>query len=215
MLNTDSADPDLWYNEHILSRQYESFAIVGIDEAGRGSLAGPVTASAVCFYQCKKKPFVMDSKKLSPKKREIAYGEIQESGAYISTSFVSARMIDKMNILNATKWAMKKCIDQILFNPTLQHCPLLFLIDGNQPIVEETRGIQKTCIKGDSLYSSIASASIIAKVERDQYMVKMDRIFPLYGFSVHKGYGTKRHFQALHENGMSSFHRRTFLKGIQ
>jgi ribonuclease HII len=215
MLNTDSADSDLWHNEYLLSRDYKNFAVIGIDEVGRGSLAGPVTASAVCYYHCLKKPFVRDSKKLSPKKREMAYMAILESGAYIATSFVSAYMIDKMNILNATKWAMKKCIDQILLNPALRHCSLLFLIDGNQQIADEKRGIQILCVKGDSLYSSIASASIVAKVERDRYMVKMDTIFPFYGFSAHKGYGTKSHFQALHDRGISSFHRRTFLKGLQ
>jgi ribonuclease HII len=215
MLNTDSTDSDLWHNEYLLSRPYENFAIIGIDEVGRGSLAGPVTASAVCYYKCRTKPLVKDSKKLSPQKRELAYTSIQESGAYISTSFVSAHMIDKMNILNATKWAMKKCIDQILLNQALRNCSLLFLIDGNQQIADENRGIQISCVKGDSLYSSIASASIVAKVERDRYMVKMDTIFPFYGFSTHKGYGTKSHFQALHDRGMSSFHRRTFLKGIQ
>ncbi len=212
MLSTDQADSDLWHNEYILAQQFPDFAIIGIDEAGRGSLAGPVTASAVCYFGCCTKPTVKDSKKLTPKQREVAYHQIRSSGALIATSFISPRMIDRMNILNATKLAMKKCIDQLLAREELRQQSILFLIDGNQPLTNEYRGIQQTCIKGDSMYSSIASASIVAKVERDRYMIRMDTVFPRYGFSIHKGYGTKNHYHALQMQGCSTFHRKTFLK---
>ncbi|HPJ11795.1 MAG TPA: ribonuclease HII [Caldisericia bacterium] len=212
MLNIDQTDSDLWHNEYILAQQYPDFAIIGIDEAGRGSLAGPVAASAVCYLGCCTKPAVKDSKKLTPKQREFAYHQIHQSGALIATSFISPRMIDRMNILNATQLAMKKCIDQLLDREELRQHSILFLIDGNQPLTNEYRGIQQTCIKGDSMYSSIASASIIAKVERDRYMVQMDAVFPCYGFAIHKGYGTKNHYQALQMQGCSTFHRKTFLK---
>jgi ribonuclease HII len=212
MLSIDQTDSDLWHNEYILAQQYPGFAIIGIDEAGRGSLAGPVAASAVCYLGCCSKPTVNDSKKLTPKQREIAYDQIRKSGALIATSFISPHMIDKMNILNATKLAMKKCIDQLLTREELRQRSILLLIDGNQSLSGEYRGIQQTCIKGDSIYSSIASASIIAKVERDHYMIQMDAVFPRYGFSIHKGYGTKKHYHALQKEGCSTFHRKTFLK---
>ena len=215
MWNIELQENEFWKNESKIADLYPGSALIGIDEAGRGSLAGPVTASAVCYLKAKKFPLVKDSKKLSQKRREHLYIDIKESGAFVVSSFISASLIDKINILNATKMAMRKCIDQML-NIVKKHtlCSPVFLIDGNQRISNELRGQQITIIKGDNKIASIASASIVAKVERDSFMCNMDVVFPGYEFSVHKGYGTKKHRQLLKENGITPFHRRTFVRKI-
>lgn len=214
MFNTNNWSNDLWENEKRVVSDYRNVIPIGIDEAGRGCLAGPVVAAAVCYHNVCSFPSVADSKVLSPKKRWEAYQQICQSNALIATSFISPTYIDKMNILNATKLAMRKCISQIVdYFFCKKDNNYLFLIDGNQRLQNEYRGIQLTVVKGDSLLASIASASIVAKVERDQYMCKMDTIYPDFGFKTHKGYGTKKHFEAINKNGFTAIHRRTFLKG--
>ncbi|MCK5848680.1 MAG: ribonuclease HII [Caldisericia bacterium] len=216
MLNIDHlVENEYNKNERIISQLYEGQLLVGIDEVGRGSLAGPVVAAAVCYTDLNLLPSVKDSKKLSQKNREKKYKEILNSGAFVACSFISSTLIDKMNILNATKMAMEKCIRQIQKSVNeFSSCPPLLLIDGNQRIENNQNWNQITIVKGDSKVASIASASIIAKVERDSYMCRMDEIFSGYEFSAHKGYGTKKHRDLLVQNGPSPIHRKTFIRKI-
>lgn len=180
--------------------------ICGVDEAGRGPLAGPVFACAIIMRDDFIIPEVNDSKKLSEKKREALYDIILENALDYSVAFVSEKEIDEINILNATMKAMDMAISGLKIKPDLA------LIDGNQ-----NRGISannKTVIKGDAKSYNIAAASIIAKVSRDRFILKMDEIYPEYGFKNHKGYGTKEHMENLRKYGPCEIHRRTFLKKL-
>ncbi len=180
--------------------------ICGVDEAGRGPLAGPVYACAIIMKDDFIIPEVNDSKKLTEKKREELYDIILENALDWSVASVSEEEIDEINILNATMKAMDMAI------AGLKAVPDLALIDGNQ-----NRGIgfnNKTVIKGDAKSYNIAAASIIAKVTRDRFIIKMDEIYPEYGFKKHKGYGTKEHIENIRKYGPCKIHRRTFLKNI-
>jgi len=180
--------------------------ICGVDEAGRGPLAGPVYACAIIMKEDFIIPEVNDSKKLTEKKREALYDIILENALDWSVASVSEKEIDEINILNATMKAMDMAI------LGLKVVPDLALIDGNQ-----NRGIKqnnKTIIKGDSKSYNIAAASIIAKVTRDRFIIKMDELYPQYGFKKHKGYGTKEHIENIRKYGSCEIHRRTFLKNI-
>ena len=180
--------------------------ICGVDEAGRGPLAGPVYACAIIMKEDYIIPEVNDSKKLSEKKREALYDLILENALDYSVAFVDEKEIDEINILNATMKAMEKAISGLKKKPDLA------LIDGNQ-----NRGItqnNRTVIKGDSLSYNIAAASIIAKVSRDRFIAEMDKKYPEYGFKKHKGYGTKEHMDAIREFGPCEIHRRSFLKKL-
>lgn len=180
--------------------------ICGVDEAGRGPLAGPVYACAIIMKEDFIIPEVNDSKKLTEKKREALYDIILENALDWSVASVSEKEIDEINILNATMKAMDMAI------LGLKVVPDLALIDGNQ-----NRGIKqnnKTIIKGDSKSYNIAAASIIAKVTRDRFIIKMDELYPQYGFKKHKGYGTKEHIENIRKYGPCEIHRRTFLKNI-
>lgn len=180
--------------------------ICGVDEAGRGPLAGPVYACAIIMKEDFIIPEVNDSKKLTEKKREALYDIILENALDWSVASVSEKEIDEINILNATMKAMDMAISG------LKVVPDLALIDGNQ-----NRGIKqnnKTIIKGDSKSYNIAAASIIAKVTRDRFIIKMDELYPQYGFKKHKGYGTKEHIENIRKYGPCEIHRRTFLKNI-
>lgn len=180
--------------------------ICGVDEAGRGPLAGPVYACAIIMKEDYIIPEVNDSKKLSEKKREALYDLILENALDYSVAFVDEKEIDEINILNATMKAMEKAISGLKIKPDLA------LIDGNQ-----NRGItlnNRTVIKGDSLSYNIAAASIIAKVSRDRFIAEMDKKYPEYGFKKHKGYGTKEHMDAIREFGPCEIHRRSFLKKL-
>lgn len=180
--------------------------VCGVDEAGRGPLAGPVFAAAVVLPKDFIIEGVNDSKKLTEKKREEFFGIIKEKSLDYSIASASETEIDEVNILNATFLAMKRAIEKLKIKPDFA------LIDGNRL---PKLGIDaKSVIKGDSLSESIAAASILAKVERDKYMLKMSKIYPEYFFEKHKGYGTKLHVEMLRKYGPSKIHRKSFLKKI-
>ena len=178
--------------------------ICGVDEAGRGPLAGPVCAAAVILPRDLQIPGLDDSKKLSDKRRRELFPIIQEKAIAYGIAFADHKEIDEINILQATYLAMERAINQ------LQVKPQLALIDGNRA---KDFGIPvETVVHGDSRSASIAAASILAKVTRDDYMLQMNEEYPGYGFDIHKGYGTKAHYAALTEHGPSRIHRMTFLK---
>ena len=178
--------------------------ICGVDEAGRGPLAGPVCAAAVILPDHLELPGLNDSKKLSDKKRRELFPLIKEQAIAYGIGLASEKEIDEINILQATYLAMERALAQ------LEGKADLALIDGNRA---KDFGLPvKTVVKGDSLSASIAAASILAKVTRDDLMEAYAEEFPGYGFEIHKGYGTKAHYAALTEKGPSPIHRMTFLK---
>ena len=178
--------------------------ICGVDEAGRGPLAGPVCAAAVILPKHLELPGLTDSKKLTDKKRRELFPLIQEQAIDYGIGFATEQEIDEINILQATFLAMQRALDQLAVKPDLA------LIDGNR---EKDFGLPvKTVVKGDSLSANIAAASILAKVTRDNLMEEMAKEYPQYGFEIHKGYGTKAHYAALREFGACPIHRATFLK---
>ncbi len=178
--------------------------ICGVDEAGRGPLAGPVCAAAVILPEHLQIPGLTDSKKLTDKKRRELYPIIKEQAIAYGIGFASEKEIDEINILQATFLAMQRALDQLSVRPDLA------LIDGNR---EKDFGLPvKTVVKGDSLSANIAAASVLAKVTRDDLMEKMALEYPQYQFEIHKGYGTKAHYAALTEHGPSPIHRMTFLR---
>ncbi|MBQ7130534.1 MAG: ribonuclease HII [Oscillospiraceae bacterium] len=178
--------------------------ICGVDEAGRGPLAGPVCAAAVILPPHLEIPGLTDSKKLTDKKRRELFPIIKEQAIAYGIGMASEKEIDEINILQATFLAMERALAQLNVKPDLA------LIDGNR---EKDFGIPvKTVVKGDSLSMNIAAASILAKVTRDDLMVQQAESYPQYGFEIHKGYGTKAHYAALTEHGPSPIHRMTFLK---
>jgi len=178
--------------------------ICGVDEAGRGPLAGPVCAAAVILPPHLEIPGLTDSKKLTDKKRRELFPIIQEQAIAWGIGWASEQEIDEINILQATFLAMQRALDQLAVKPDLA------LIDGNR---ETDFGIPvRTVVKGDSLSMNIAAASILAKVSRDDLMVKLAETYPQYQFDIHKGYGTKAHYAALAEHGASPVHRMSFLK---
>ena len=178
--------------------------LCGVDEAGRGPLAGPVCAAAVILPPNTEIPGLNDSKKLTDKKRRELMPVIKEMAIGYGIAFADEKEIDEINILQATYLAMKRAIDMLPVKPDLA------LVDGNRagdfglPV--------KTVVKGDSLSASIAAASILAKVTRDDLMLSLAEKYPQYGFEIHKGYGTKAHYAALTEHGPCEIHRMTFLK---
>ena len=194
---------DLWAYER------EAFAdgvklVCGVDEAGRGPLAGPVCAAAVILPPELAIPGLNDSKKLTDKKRRELYDVITAEAVSYGIAFASEKEIDEINILQATFLAMARAMEKLTPQPELA------LIDGNRA---KDFGLPvRTIVKGDSLSASIAAASILAKVTRDRLMEQYDEAYPQYGFAIHKGYGTKRHYEALREFGPSPIHRMTFLK---
>ena len=179
--------------------------ICGIDEAGRGPLAGPVVAAAVVLPKECGILGLNDSKKLSPARREALYKEIREKAVSFGVGVVSPGVIDEINILQATYEAMRQAVSALTVSPDR------FLNDAVViPGIEAER--QVTIVKGDAKSVSIAAASILAKVERDHMMEAYDGLYPQYGFARHKGYGTKAHMEAIRAFGMCPIHRRTFLK---
>ena len=181
--------------------------IAGRDEAGRGPLAGPVVAAAVILPKDCLIEGVNDSKKVSEKKREKLYDVIIQNAVAWGVGIMDNNVIDEINILNATRKAMHTAIEE------LQVKPDYILIDAEKKV--DTNGIPYLpIIKGDALSISIAAASIIAKVTRDRMMREYDKIFPMYGFEKHKGYGTKAHVEAIRENGLCMIHRKSFCTKI-
>ena len=178
--------------------------ICGVDEAGRGPLAGPVCAAAVILPEHLQIPGLTDSKKLTDKKRRELFPIIQEQAIAYGIGLASESEIDEINILQATFLAMGRALEQLSVRPALA------LIDGNR---ETDFGLPvKTVVKGDSLSANIAAASILAKVTRDNLMMDLAQKYPEYGFEIHKGYGTKAHYEALRTYGPCPIHRKTFLK---
>lgn len=178
--------------------------ICGVDEAGRGPLAGPVFAAAVVLKKGQIIDGVNDSKKLSEKKREALFDKIKEEALCYFIASVDEKTIDEINILNATFLAMKKAVEGLEIKPDYA------MIDGNKtPNLDIA---SEAVVKGDANSVSIAAASILAKVSRDRYMLEMAEQYPEYQFEKHKGYGTKLHYQMLDEYGPSKIHRQTFLK---
>lgn len=180
--------------------------IAGVDEAGRGPLAGPVTAAAVVLPEDAVIDGLNDSKKLSEKRREELFDVIRDKALAYAVYSVDEKRIDEINILQATFEAMRGAVG------ALDVIPDLVLVDGNR-----SPGLELPCetvVKGDSKSMSIAAASILAKVTRDRYMRRIAEIYPGYGFEKHKGYGTKAHYEAIERLGICDIHRRTFLKNI-
>lgn len=183
----------------------EGYAVIcGVDEAGRGPLAGPVCAAAVILPEHHQIPGLNDSKKLTDKKRRELFPLIKEQAIAYGIGMASHQEIDEINILQATYLAMERALAQLNVKPDMA------LIDGNRA---KDFGLPvRTVVKGDSLSASIAAASILAKVTRDDLMVEMAGEYPGYGFEVHKGYGTKAHYEALRTQGPCAIHRMSFLK---
>lgn len=183
----------------------EGFQIVcGVDEAGRGPLAGPVCAAAVILPPHLQIPGLNDSKKLTDKRRRELMPVIKEQALAYGIAFATHEEIDQINILQATYLAMERALAQLNIKPDIA------LIDGNRA---KDFGLPvKTVVHGDSLSASIAAASVLAKVTRDDLMLTMAEEYPQYGFEIHKGYGTKAHYAALTAHGPSPIHRMTFLK---
>jgi ribonuclease HII len=184
--------------------------LCGVDEAGAGPLAGDVYAAAVILPRGLELPYLNDSKKVTPKRREVLFTQIKEVALAWSIGTATAEEIDRLDILNCRMLAMNRAIEGLSIQPQLA------LIDGNR-----NHGSQiaisvpnQTVVKGDSKSASIAAASILAKVARDHYMEELDALYPEYAFAKHKGYGTKLHYEKLREFGPSPVHRKTFLKNL-
>lgn len=196
---------DMWEIEQKYFDQGFQY-ICGVDEAGRGPLAGPVCAAAVMLPPHLEIPGLDDSKKLSDKRRRELFPVIMEKALAYGIAFSDEKEIDEINILQATLLAMERAIAQLNIRPDIA------LIDGNR---EKDFGIPvQTVVKGDSRSANIAAASVLAKVTRDDLMLKMAEKYPQYSFEVHKGYGTKAHYAALTEHGPCPIHRMSFLKKL-
>jgi len=188
--------------ESLYSKGYNF--ICGVDEAGRGPLCGPVVAAAVILPKDECIEGVNDSKKISEKKREKLYDDILLKAVAVGVGISDVDVIEEVNILNATKLAMKQAIEN------LEVTPDYILIDGNQMIDIDISA--STVVHGDAVSESIAAASIIAKVTRDRMLIKWDKDYPEYGFAKHKGYGTKAHIEAIGKYGLTPLHRPSFCK---
>ncbi len=196
---------DWLYYENLYGKNGEKI-VCGVDEAGRGPLAGRVYAAAVIMPQSVIVDGVNDSKKLTEKKRENLFEKITENALSYSIAWADEKEIDEINILQSTYLAMKRAVERLKTKPDM------VLVDGNR--LPEFGIPAKSIVKGDSLSHSIACASILAKVSRDRYMCKEAEKYPEYLFEKHKGYGTKLHIEALKKYGTSPIHRKTFLKKI-
>ena len=192
------------YENELKSKGFE--LVCGIDEAGRGPLAGPVFAAAVILPDGLEAIGLNDSKKLSEKKRDILFDIIKEKALYWGVGTASEKEIDEINILNATFLAMKRAVDNMGVAPSI--C----LVDGNRK--PQTGYKEETIIKGDAKCISIAAASVLAKVSRDRFMLELDKEYPEYQFSKHKGYPTALHYEMIKKYGVSPVHRVSFLKNL-
>ena len=183
--------------------------ICGIDEAGRGPLAGPVVVGAVVMPRDSKLEFMNDSKKVTQKRRELLYDEIKATALAYGIGIVPQDVIDDINILNATKKGLHEALGQVI--EMLKAKPDIVIVDALREI--DTFGITyESIIKGDATCYSISAASILAKVTRDRIMEEWDKIYPEYGFSAHKGYGTAKHIEAIKKYGPCPLHRKSFIK---
>lgn len=180
----------------------KNLVIAGVDEVGRGSLVGPVVACAFIFDNLKTSIKVCDSKSISKIKRIRLFYEILQTNSLFSLGLASHKEIDQINILNATKLAMKRAVEGLRSKPDI------LLIDGNNKIKSDIN--QKCIIKGDAICKSIGAASIVAKVSRDSLMNKLSSLFPLYELNTNKGYGTKKHKKLISKYGITPIHRKSF-----
>lgn len=197
-----------FYENEYLSRGFTRIA--GIDEAGRGPLAGPVVAAACVLDPGVKILGLDDSKKLTAKKRDALFDEIREKALCYSVCRAEAELIDEINILEATKKCMRDCVKGLIDQGVPPEVLLIDAVKLEGTDVEVVVPI----IKGDANSNSIAAASVLAKVTRDRFMAEYDEVYPGYGFAGHKGYGTAAHYKAIRELGMCPIHRRSFLKVI-
>lgn len=197
---------DLWKIENSFADKGYGI-ICGVDEAGRGPLAGPVCAAAVILPANLEIDGLKDSKKLSEKRREALYDIICEESVAYAIAYATVEEIESLNILQATFLAMRRAVEALSVKPELA------LVDGNRKPPLDIPC--ETVIKGDAKVASIAAASILAKVSRDRYMVKMAETYPGYFFEIHKGYGTKKHYEAILKNGATPIHRMSFLKNLE
>lgn len=194
---------DMWENEHRCFEQGHQL-VCGVDEAGRGPLAGPVCAAAVILPADVDIPGLNDSKKLTDKRRRELYPIIKEQAIAYGIAFADEKEIDEINILQATFRAMERAVSQLSTKPDF------VLVDGNKlPVLDVPA---EAVVQGDSRSASIAAASILAKVTRDDVMLELAQTYPDYGFDIHKGYGTKAHYEALRNHGACPAHRLSFLK---
>lgn len=196
--------PDYTIEKEIAANGFT--AICGVDEAGRGPLAGPVCAAAVILKPDTEINGLNDSKKLSEKKREELYSVITEKAVAYSIAFASVEEIEELNILGATFLAMRRAVEGLCPNADFA------IIDGNREPKLDVPAM--TVIKGDSKSMSVAAASILAKVTRDRLLLEYDKKYPEYGFAAHKGYGTKAHYEAIAAHGITEIHRKSFLKNV-
>jgi len=202
----------LFQAEQELSERFKGLILIGVDEAGRGPLAGPVVAGAAVGVPAIS--ILNDSKKLTEKQREQIFAELQEHCKYHSIGEASAQEIDNIGILNATFLAMRRALAPIISQLNEKKLPYKILVDGNLHIREMDKDLQMPIIKGDGKVACIAAASILAKVHRDRLMVKFAEQFPNYGFEKHKGYGTKAHLLAIQKFGQCEIHRKSFNSAI-
>ena len=198
------SEVNMWqFEDEIAEKGYQ--LVCGVDEAGRGPLAGPVCAAAVILPSHVEIPGLNDSKKLTDKKRRELFPIICEKALAYGIAFSDEKEIDEINILQATYLAMQRAVERLAVKPEF------ILVDGNR-LPEFFDVPAQYVIKGDSLSASIAAASVLAKVTRDDLMLEMAKEYPQYAFEIHKGYGTKAHYAAIAEHGPSPIHRLTFLK---
>ncbi len=197
--------PDYSFEEQLHSNGFMS--VCGVDEAGRGPLAGPVCAAAVILDAGCEIEGLNDSKKLTEKKREELFSVIKEKAMAYSIAFASVEEIEEFNILNATYLAMNRAIDGLNIKPDFA------IIDGNR-LPTDIKVSASPLIKGDMKSMSVAAASVLAKVSRDSLMLEYDKEYPEYNFKKHKGYGTKEHYAAISQFGICKIHRKSFLKGV-
>ncbi|MEG2054329.1 MAG: ribonuclease HII [Oscillospiraceae bacterium] len=194
-------------NEFDIEYRKDYKILCGVDEAGRGPLAGPVCCAAVILNPDDEIEGLNDSKKLTAKKREVLYNEIISRAICYDVEFISEKTIDEINILNATMLGMKIAIENLSVTPSL------VLIDGNK--CPDTDNVKcEYVIQGDAKSASIAAASILAKVTRDNYIIELGKKYPEYKLEQHKGYGTKLHYEMIAKYGVQDFHRLSFLKKL-
>ena len=194
--------------------RFSEFTIAGVDEAGRGPLAGPVVAGCVVLDRSKEILYVNDSKKLSEKKRNELYDEIIEKACAYGVGIVDEKIIDEINILEATHIAMKKAYEEAdkMYKERFGKNINMLFVDALK--IKKVDIKQVSIVHGDALSISVASASIIAKVTRDRMMIEYDKKYPEYGFAKHKGYGTKAHIDAIKKYGVCELHRKSFVKNF-